>query len=44
MTMNWLRPVIGLVAQPAAKTINGSNHLKSFCIARDSTAACAERM
>jgi hypothetical protein len=30
MTMNWLRPVIGLVAHPATKTINGSKHLKSI--------------
>jgi hypothetical protein len=35
MTMNWLRPVIGLVAQPAtpAKSTNGSKHLKKLRIA-----------
>src|SRR5687768_3497477 len=35
MTMNWLRPVIGLVAQPAAaaKTTNGSKHLKNLRMA-----------
>jgi hypothetical protein len=40
MTMNWLRPVIGLVAQPlrAARTPNAAKHLKNLRMAADSTA------
>jgi hypothetical protein len=40
MTMNWLRPVIGLVAQPlrAARTPIAAKHLKKLRMAADFTA------
>jgi hypothetical protein len=46
MTMNWLRPVIGLVAQPAApaKTASSAKDLKILRIAGDFKARCAGRM
>jgi hypothetical protein len=46
MTMNWLRPVIGFVAQPAAaaRIASSVKHLKMLRIGGDFRTRCADRV